>query len=299
MRKSIKILSGIVLLFLTVFVLMSIFWVADLRTADIKNNTQGEVQIQFANDLLATAIKKQGLDSIHRFSTYKLIGTDDWKGTMGEMGNPWGWNKDKTAFRFSVNDFDGQVEVLEGAQKGFVAGIQSWDYYEKKGDRYESKVEDDGGKIFTLAAYHYFIELGNRLANAPFIRYAGKGELEGKEMEKVFVSWSNDNTKDTDHYLLWIGKKSGLIEATTFTTRDNPQPAPAFLYGSVRFGDFRNIDGILIPFKQTAQVMTPKDDINDYIHQLTIQEFEWDNFAVSEIRPFSGLAPIGDNKQRD
>ena len=109
MRKSIKILSGIVLLFLTVFVLMSIFWVADLRTADIKNNTQGEVQIQFANDLLATAIKKQGLDSIHRFSTYKLIGTDDWKGTMGEMGNPWGWNKDKTAFRFSVNDFDGQV----------------------------------------------------------------------------------------------------------------------------------------------------------------------------------------------
>ena len=118
-----------------------------------------------------------------------------------------------------------------------------------------------------MAAFHYFSELASRLSNAPFIRYAGQGEFNGKEMEKIFVSWENNCTKEYDHYLLWIGKESGLIEAVTFTTRDNFMPAPVFIYGSLRFDDFRDINGILIPFKQTAQLMNPKDDINDYVHQ--------------------------------
>ena len=75
-------------------------------------------------------------------------------------------------------------------------------------------------------------------------------------------------------------------------------PAPAFVYGSLRFDDYRNVNGIMIPFKQTAQMMGPKDDINDFIHQLNIQSFEWDKFAVAELRPFSEVLPIGDDKPR-
>lgn len=80
--------------------------------------------------------------------------------------------------------------------------------------------------------------------------------------------------------------------------RDSPMPAPAFMYGSLRFDDYREVGGILIPFKQMAQLMNPKDDINDFIHQLIIQKFEWDNFNVSEIRPFSNITTIGDDKPR-
>lgn len=296
MKKSIKIILWVVLAAFTIFFLTSIFLLADLRTPDIKNNSQSEEQIQLAHKLLNDAIKKQGLDQINQFSTYEIVGIDNWKGTMGRMATPWEWNQDKMAFRFSVGDFDGQAEVLEGKKKGFMAGIQSWDYYEKVDGKYQTNVEDHKGKIFTLAAYHYFMELGNRLADAPFIRYAGKDQLQGKAMEKIFVSWGNAVTKDYDHYLLWIGEASGLIEATTFSTRDNPKPAPAFLYGSMRFDDFRNVNGILIPFKQTAQMMNPKDNINDFIHQLTIEKFRWDNFAISEIRPFSEVKPVGDDK---
>lgn len=296
MKKLIKIILSAVALALAGFILTSIFCLADLRTADIKNNTQSEQQIQLARNLLNKAIQKQGLDKVHQYATYEVIAEDNWKGMMGEMGNPWGWNKEKMALRFAIGDFDGQVEVLEGEQKGFVAGIQSWDYYEKKGDTFDSDVEDDGGKMFTLAAYHYFFELGTRLANAPFIRYAGEEQLKGKTMDKLFVSWGNEVTKKYDHYLLWIGKESGLIEATAFTTRDNPKPAPAFMYGSLRFDDFRNVNGVFIPFKQTAQIMSPKDDMNDFIHQLTIEKFEWDNFEVSKIRPLEGLSEIGDYK---
>lgn len=280
----------------TLFFLVSFLWQADLRITDIKNNTQSPEQIELAKTLLNNTLKKQGMDKLNQFSTYEVIGSDYWKGMMGEMGNPWTWNKDEMTMRFSVGDFDGQVEVLEGDKKGFVAGIQSWNYYEKYEEQLTSKVEENTGIIFTLAAYHYFFELGNRLANAPLIRYAGKDQLKGKEMDKIFVSWGNEVTSAYDHYLLWIGKESGLIEATTFTTRDNPKPAPVFLYGSLRFDDYRNIDGILIPFKQTAQIMNPKDDIEDYIHQLTISKFAWDNFDASELRPFKELQLFGDDK---
>lgn len=54
----------------------------------------------------------------------------------------------------------------------------------------------------------------------------------------------------------------------------------------------------LIPFKQTAQLMNPKDDSNDFIHQLTIQDFKWNNFEVSKIRPFSEVVPVGDDKPK-
>ena len=215
---------------------------------------------------------------------------------MGRMGNPWSWNGDKMTLRYSIGDFDGQVEVLEGDKKGYVAGLQSWDYYEKKGDNYETSVKDDKGVIFILAAFHYFFELGPRLIKAPFIRYAGEGNLKGQAMEKVFVSWENKNIKKYDHYVLWIGKESGLIEAVVFTTRDNFMPAPQFMYGSLRFDDFKEVEGVLIPFKQTAYMGQPTENTTDYIHQLIVEQFKWDSFPVETIRPLAGVQPIGDDK---
>lgn len=299
MKKVLKITFGLIGIALTIFILISIFFLADLRTSDIKNDTQSEEQIQFAKNLLNEVIKKQGMDKINQFTTYEIVATDDWKGFMGKMVTSWDWNNDEMSMRFSVGDFDGQVEVLQGEKKGFIAGIQSWDYYEKVGDTYQSNVEDDGGKVFNLSAYHFLFELANRLSNAPFIRYAGEGELNGKPMEKVFVSWGNSATKQYDQYILWIGKTSGLIEAATFTIRDNPSPLPAFIYGTMHFDDYRNINGIMIPFKKTVQMMNPKNNMNNYLHQLTVQKFEWDNFPISDIRPFSDIEPVGDDKAKN
>lgn len=59
MKKLIKITLGIILFFIVGFVLTSIFFLADLRTSDIKNNTQSEEQIQFAKNLLNEAIKNR------------------------------------------------------------------------------------------------------------------------------------------------------------------------------------------------------------------------------------------------
>lgn len=56
------------------------------------------------------------------------------------------------------------------------------------------------------------------------------------------------------------------------------------------------INGVWIPFTQTAQLQEPKDDINDFIHQLTIHKFEWDKFPISAIKPFKDVNAMGDDK---
>lgn len=284
-----------VVLLLVVSVIFTGCKIADLRTTAIEDNTQSETQIKQAKELLIQTVKKHGFDKMGQFSTYEIVGNDHWKGLLGEFGNPWGWNKDEIALRFSVGDFDGQVEVLEGKKAGFVAGIQSWDYYEKVDGNYQTDMKDDDRKIFNLAAIHYFFELPHRLSSkASFVRYAGEDEVRGKQVDKVFISWENEASKDYDHYVLWISKESGLIEAVQFTTRE--APAPKFLKSVIQFEDYRNIDGVFIPFKQSVQMGKPKGKTSKYIHQITISKFEWDSFPISDIRPFSNIKVTGDDK---
>jgi len=178
---------AIPLIFLA-FIAISFVWKADLRTSEIKNNSQSKEKIEFAKKILNGAIKAQGLDKINQFSTYTVTCKDNWKGMMGKMGNPWSWNNQSMRMLFTVGDFDGQVKMQAGNSEEIIAGIQSWDYYEKKDNSFNTDVADDKGIMFTLAAYHYFLELGNRLANAPIVYYAGPGKLKGKAMEKVFVT---------------------------------------------------------------------------------------------------------------
>ncbi|SDM18967.1 hypothetical protein SAMN04488514_1068 [Kriegella aquimaris] len=78
---------------------------------------------------------------------------------------------------------------------------------------------------------------------------------------------------------------AGSIEAASFTTRYNPKTTPGFLYGSIQFEDYRDVNGIQIPLKQSAQLDRPKNNTEDYVHRLTIHNFEWVSFPVSQLQP--------------
>lgn len=272
--------------------------IADLRTKDIKNGTQTQNEITKGRDLLNETILAQGMTNLDRFSTYEVTLTDSWKGVMGKMGNPWDWNKDQMKLRYSLGDFDGQVEVVAGEEKGFLAGIQSWNYYEKVDGELKTIEKEDRDKVFTLAAYHYFFELSIRLIDAPFIRYAGDGMIGDTKVEKVFVSWSNSRTRTHDQFLLFINKSTKLIDAVQFTTRDSSLPGSNYITGSLKFEDYKNIQGVLIPFKQSGQIGEPKSS-SKFLHQVVIQEFHWDSFPVSDLRPFSNIESIGDSKPNE
>lgn len=268
---------------------------ADLRTQAIRSNTVPTSDRDHGLQLLQSAVQKQGLDRLATHTTYHMTGTDHWRGMMGKMGNPWNWNNQAMTLRYSVGDFDGQVEVLEGKRAGFIAGLQSWNYYEVNQGRAEV-TKADKGLVFILAAFHYFAEMGQRLAQAPYIAYAGEDALGEMDVDKVFVSWGTERTKAYDQYVVWIGKESGLIEAVEFTTRDVPGPAPSFIYGSLQFDDFRDVDGVLVPFQQSAQMGSPKAPAGDYLHQFNVTAFAFDEVELEVIRPLEGVEVVGDVK---
>lgn len=271
---------------------------ADIRSKEIKEDKHSPDQIAYAKDLLQSALKKQGMDKMDNYSTYEMSLQDNWKGMLGAMGRTWPWKEDKFQLRFGVGNFDGQVESLEGKHKGFIAGIQSFEYYEQVGGEMNKEVKDNARIMFSLAAFHYFFELGDRLAKAPFIRYMGEDVLDGKKMRKVYTSWGSERSKDYDQYILWIGEESGLIEASTYTIRENFLPMSSALHGSIRFTDFQEVDGILIPFTQSIQMSNPKDNLSNHIHQVKVIDFSWDTFPASDLRPFPELEIIGDSKPK-
>lgn len=200
--------------------------------------------------------------------------------------------------RYTIGDFDGQVELLEGKNKGFIGGIQSFDYYEINEGKYDTDVKYDKRLKFGLAAYHYFFEMAARLRDASLIQYVGEETFKGEKMHKIFSSWGTERTRDYDQYVLFIDEKSGLVEGVTHTIRDSYLPGAQPLHSSTRFDDYREIGGVMIPFSTTVQLFDLKDDINKYLHKFTLDSFSWDAVSVESIRPSKSIRAVGDDKPR-
>ena len=66
-------------------------------------------------------------------------------------------------------------------------------------------------------------------------------------------------------------------------------------YGSIRFSDFRDVEGVKVPFIHHIFVNKPKKD-RKYLHRLVISDFAFDTFDVSELRPDQQLPLMGDVK---
>ncbi len=290
-----KIIKLITVLFLA-FSFLSSCKTADLRTSDIKKDRVTQADIDKGRQLLNKAVIAHGFDKLSEHKTYEAIVIDHFKGMMGKMGNPWGVNEEKISFKFSLGDFDTQMEILEGKKKGNLAGIQSWDYYERKNGNIDTNVKDDNDKIFGLAAVHYFFELAHRLSKTPYATFVDEEILNGKKVNKVFVSWGKDRNKNYDQYILWLDQEKGFVEAATFTLRDSKMMGSGMMKASMNFEDFREIDGILVPFIQRATMGNPKENPKKYLHEFRVQEFIWDNFDISQIRPLQMDTMFGDSK---
>ncbi|WP_424962908.1 hypothetical protein [Ekhidna sp.] len=271
---------------------------ADLQTRTVKNGISPETE-NHGKDLLLTSWRNQGLDELNKHSTYSFSGTDVWKGLMGGIGKPWPEKRTRLNFKYAIGTFDGQVEFLSGEYKGKMAGLQSWQYYEDNEDGI-TFMERNKKTSFGLAAYQYFMELPDRLKDAPIISYAGDRTFDQQEYHLVFVTWSTPKPhKEHDQYLLWINKERSLIEYAEFTIRDNylKLPGSAAFYGSIHYEDFRSIEGVHIPHKQTVFMNGPKKKEKKRLHQITIDSFAFDNFPESMLYPNPELEKVGDSKK--
>ncbi|NER15244.1 hypothetical protein GWK08_17440 [Leptobacterium flavescens] len=285
-----------IVLILSLMGLLNSCKLADLRTAELRSAENEHIsREEKGKSLLENAVIKHGFDKLAGAETYEVIMKDRWKGFAGKLGNVWPVNNKRIALRFTPLSFDGQIEVLEGRKKGTIWGLQSWQVY--KIDK-EGKVLLKNKKrvAFGLAAFHYLFEGPKRLSNAPLIRYTGKGSFNGKDYDKVFVSWSEEPSKEHDQYVVWIEEKSGLVGLIDYTVRDNFLPSPSNIYATLVLDDYRNIDGIVFPFKQTAQLNGPKENPKRFIHQMIVEKLSINTYPRKKLYPIEHLKASGDSK---
>lgn len=272
--------------------------IADLRTDALKENSISPSAEERGRSLLKASWKAQGMDQLSNFQTYEVIAQDHWKGLLGSMGNVWPVNQKDMRFRFAVNTFDSQVEVLEGKKKGFIAGQQSWNYYEKEqGKSIEFKEKPDKRISFGLAAYQYFFELSNRLMRAPIVVYAGERNFEGKTYDMVFASWETiEPHKGHDQYRLWIDRETKLIAFVENTVRENYLPGAQSLYGTTKYSSYQDVAGVKVPFELSVYLNKPSKKDSRYVHRLSVKTFQFDTFQASELYPNPKLKNVGDTK---
>lgn len=271
---------------------------ADIRTPQLK---EGEITVkdqQKADELLLSAWNAQGFDKIREVSTYEAIGYDHWKGVLGKIGLLWPDNNVKLAMRFSTGDFDGQVEILEGEHQGYKAGLQSWNFYQTNDEGEIEFPEKKNERLtFGLAAYHYFFEMADRLRQAPIRTYAGETSFNGNEYDLVLVTWESLAPQEKyDQYIAYINKETHLLDAVTYTVRENYLPGGRNLYSTMRYDDYRNVDGFMVPFLQTVQIKDPAASTDEYLHQFRIEEFSFDSFERKVLEPNPSLKKVGDEK---
>ncbi|MFK7847299.1 MAG: hypothetical protein AB8G77_18535 [Rhodothermales bacterium] len=272
---------------------------ADLQTQTLKRDGLQEEQIAKGKSLLTAAWKAQGMDKLTQYTTYSVVAEDHWRGLMGKMGKVWPESRSEIELKYAINTFDSQVTFLNGKEEGLMAGLQSWQYYEQEaGGIVDFKDKADKKIRFGLSAFQYFFELGDRLKQAPIITAIGQKEREDILYDQVFITWEKtDAHMEHDQYVVWINTQSNLIEYAEFTIRDTYLKVPGYkkFYGSIRFSDFKEINGIKIPFTQHIFLNSPKKD-RKYLHKLTVSTFNFDTFALAELHPDKELKLMGDEK---
>lgn len=293
---------GLALLAALCFAAGTTWNLADLRNVAVEE--QGSEERGRA--LLLRAAEQHGLAAWEAHTTLETTAVDSWAG-----GGPW-WPSDPQRFRSEtlLGTFTSRVELLSGASAGEVWGLQTWSPYRDAGTGVRF-VEGAAPEIeFYLPTLQYFQELPFRLLEADVVRDAGRTELFGAGYQRVFVTWHRaDAHEEHDQYVLWIGEESGLIEMVRYTVRDGVGLAPPGqegLYGAVgrgtmHYSDYREVDGVMLAFRQTVVLpppeLTPHDVERRYFHQLEIETAAFDTVGRAALIPEPERGAPGDRKR--
>lgn len=270
---------------------------SDIRTKLVKTEGLSEENVAKGKALLHAAWKAQGLDKLTEHTVYSYHGYDEWKGFLGTVGKLWPEKKAHMDFKYEIGTFDGQLQYTSGKKKGLKQGLQNWNYYEIDGDT--TFMKPNSRVQFGLSAFQYFVEMADRLKNAPIIVYAGEDEMRGQTYDLVFCTWNSLKTdRNIDQYMAWINKETGLIDFTQYTIRENflNMPGAKIFYGGIEYTNLKSIDGILIPHTQNVYAFNLKTNQKRFVHKLEVTDFKFDTFPLDDLKIDKTIAKSGDFK---
>lgn len=275
----------------------------DLRNDSLNRNGIGQEQATKGRQLLLLTANRHGLQNWEKYSTCELTCVDEWDGIMGKSGRHWPEVKQTFRFQTLLGTFTSRVELLDGPQKGEIWGIQSWACYKKKNESAEPVFQHDESIHFYLPAIQYFSGLPFRLQSAEVFAYMGERTLNGQNYDLVFVSWGHNQPNEVhDQYILWINKETFLIDIVHYTVREAFNAAQ----GTIYFSDYREVQGVWLPFVQTVKAESPKEGETAFplslfigkrfFHEIRILDAGFDVFRKEILIPDPSKAAPGDIK---
>ena len=270
----------------------------DIRTEALKEHGYAATSQEQGRALLLQAAHRHGLEAWQSFATIEATAIDRW----AEGASGW-WPEPEQRFRMQaiLGTFTSRVELLGGKGAGEVWGIQAWRAYTRrqKGGpvRFEPGSDALTAMTFYLPALQYFNALPFRLLTAEYVAYAGVGTHRGQVYDLVYVTWGSFTPNEMhDQYLLWISRASGLIEMCRYTLRDIQPP---HFTGTIHFDDYRSVQGVLFPFKQTVVLPPPEHTLypldENYYHRLVFEAVQFDAVQKEQLLVDSTRA-VGDVK---
>ncbi len=270
---------------------------ADLRTDALRRAGRSEAAARRGLEILRRTADRHGLQAWRGRRTLEVVATDEWALIEGKQYGHFPERVQRFRMRSLLGTFTSRLELLGGKGRGEIWGIQAWAGYRIGADQRAPTPSNERRIVFYLPTLQYFNELPFRLLSAPIVLDAGDAASGGKEYHRVLVTWGSVQANpDHDQYVLWIDRRSGRIEMTHYTVRDAFPSAQ----GTIHFEDYRDIQGVWLPFRQTVTVGGPDDARapleRNFFHRLLVEEARFDAFEAELLRPFPERAETGDRK---
>jgi len=276
---------------------------ADLRNETARRN-DAETERRGRGKLEQLA-ERHGHGAWKRRSTMETVARDYWPG-----GGPW-WPKDDQRFRSQalLGTFTSRAELLDGTGAGEIWGLQAWTPYKERNRERTWVSKSEGALTFYLPTLHYFNELPFRILSAPVVRDGGEVRHRGRSYDLVFATWrAAEPQPDLDQYVLWIDRETGLLSKVRYTVRDAVPRMPPLMRklalplvaGTMHYEDYRDIDGVQVPFLQTVTLQPPELTryplSENYFHRLELEEARFDTVPREALLPDPALDEPGDRK---
>ncbi|MEO1272630.1 MAG: hypothetical protein AAFX99_31465, partial [Myxococcota bacterium] len=193
---------------------------------------------------------------------------------------------------FRSNSFDARADFLEGELKGQSWGLQSWRSYVIDAQGQTHFVDNDD-IAFILPAIHYLQEFSFRALDHTVVAYMGTETIDGVKWERVMVTWGLlAPNLEHDQYVAYIHPESGRVEKIQYTVRDIMR----IMTGTIHFSDFREVDGLWLPFTQAITLDPDGDPDTEFAHRITVQEMVLDPVPVAFFRQDQALGQVGNAK---
>lgn len=238
--------AGLLLLGLG-FLTAKLLTLSDIRPDTLREGIAAESTLEARRILSLLAARYGGLDRYRQRGATQVEYTDEWaSGIMRRFGSPW-QPGERLRFTFANGSDNSRLDFLSGPRQGQSWGIQQWQTYEVRAGQRTFAANKD--IKFWLPTIEYFIEMPFRIGDAQIAAHAGAKALKDQTYDLVYLTWGSPAPqRHIDQYVAWIRRSDGILEFVEYTVRDI---AP-FMTGCIHYEDWRDIDGILLPFRMTV-----------------------------------------------